>query len=415
MKTLKQHIRRLNKGQYQSLKKMCKHSNSLYNSALYEIKKHFEETGNYLGYFEIYKMFKNNFHYQNLPRKIGQQTLRLLDRNYRSFFGLLKLKQKGLYKEPVSPPKYRKKGAEFILILPNDQISLNQEKQVLKITKDLKLHFSHKIEGKIKQAIIIPKTKNYYEINISYEQEEKEKPELDKSNFLSIDLGVNNLISCFSNVGRSFIMSGKPLKSKNQFYNKRKAEIQSTLQKLNDKKWSNKLSRMNIKRNNYINNYLNQTIAILVKFCLKQNVGTIVLGYNEEWKQNVNIGKKNNQNFAHIPFAKLKDKLKHKCLENGIDFILQEESYTSKCSFLDDEPVKKQVKYKGKRVKRGLFRTAERRFVNADINGAGNILRKAFPDFKLKMNDGIEVFIVKPLKLRSIFDASAIQKLLNVE
>lgn len=402
MKTLKQHIRKLSKEQFLVLKDMCKHSNSLYNSALYVCEKHFEETNKYIGYLQLYHEIKTSIHYKGLPTKIGQQILRLVDKNYRSFFALLKRKAKGQHADKINKPKYKKPGSEFILILPSDQI--NYRNNQLKITKNLRLPFNFNLNGKIKQAVIKPKGGKYYEILLNYEENTNNKPvNLKSSNYLSVDLGVSNFVSCFSNVSPSFIIGGGSLKSYNQFYNKRKAKIQSELEKCNKKKWSNHLNRININRQNWIDNFFNQTVSLLIKHCLKYEISNLVCGYSKSWKQNSNMGKKNNQNFQSIPFWLFKRKLENKCQEYGINFILQEETYTSKCSFLDNEKICEHKQYKGKRTKRGLFKTSQGNFVNADINAAANILRKAFPKFKL--NDGIEGFIVSPLMLKNIFNS----------
>lgn len=228
------------------------------------------------------------------------------------------------------------------------------------------------------------------------ENKKKKNNELNKNNKMGIDLGVNNLVSCLSTVGPSFIVSGKSLKAYNQYYNKQRARIQSELQVKNGKKWSNKMNRITRNRENYIHNFFDQTVSTIMKHCNKHNIGTIVMGYNEGWKNGTNIGKVNNQKFTNIPHYLFKQKLRYKCEENGIELIEHEESYTSKCSFLDNELVKKHNKYMGYRKHRGLFITANEQKVNADMNGAGNILRKVFPKQKC---DGIEAGIVQPVML----------------
>ena len=175
-------------------------------------------------------------------------------------------------------------------------------------------------------------------------------------------------------------MNGKPIKSYNRWYNKKVAEVKSELKMKNNMDWSNYLSKLTYDRDNWIDNYFNQIVSKLIKHCRLFDVGNIVIGYNEGWKQNSNIGKINNQKFQSIPYLKFKIKLENKCNEFGIIFIYHEESYTSKCSLIDLEPVKKQEEYLGKRVKRGLFQTSKGILLNADINGSGNILRKVVGD-----------------------------------
>lgn len=399
MKTIKQHIKSLSKAQFIELKEYCHHSNSLYNSTLYLINEHFKNNNKYLGFNETYHLIKTNIHYKSLPAKTAQQIVRLADKNFKSFFKLLALKNKGKCIKPVSTPHYRKSGGMFNLILPLDQVTL--KKNVLKITKNIKLKFNYEIDGKIKQAIIKPNSKNYFTLYLTYEETKKFNPDLDKNNYISIDLGINNLTSCFSNVGPSFIMNGKPLKSYNQNYNKKKARIQSELKIKNSKNWSNKLSKLTINRDNFIDNYLNQVVSGVIKRALEYNVGNIVLGYNQEWKQDINIGKVNNQKFTNIPYGKLKGKLEFKCKENFINLIVTEESYTSKCSFLDNEEVKKHETYLGSRIKRGLFKTSTEKLINADINGAANIMKKVISN--VPVTNEIEAFIVKPIMFKNIF------------
>jgi putative transposase len=403
MKTLKQHIRKLESTQFEKLTKMCRHSNSLYNCCLYVIKEYFKQTGKYIGQNSLYKEIKNNEHYKALPAKMSQQIVRLSDKNYRSFFALLKKKNRGQYGGIIKEPRYRKSGDLFNLILPNDQINLIKGK--LKITKDIRIPFSYKIDGKIKQAVIKPKMKGkYYEIFIAYEPNKIEQPPVNKSNLLSIDLGIDNFVSCFSNVGHSFIVSGKPIKAYNQYYNKQKSKIQSELETKNRKKWSNKLEILTINRKNYIDNYFNQAVNLIKKYCIKNQIGKVICGYNESWKQNINIGKINNQKFMSIPYYLFKQKLESKLAEIGIEFVIQEESYTSKCSFMDNEEIKEQSEYVGKRVKRGLFRTNSGLLINSDINGAANIMRKAVKNVVSKdLSKEIVGGIVHPIKLKNLF------------
>jgi putative transposase len=404
MKTLKQHIRKLSKDEFIELKRMCKHSNSLYNSALYIVNQYYEQTNSYIGYTKLYHEIKTNIHYTSIPTKISQQILRLVDKNYMSFFSLLKQKAKGQYTDKVNKPKYKKPNQEFILVLPSDQVSLKNNK--LKITKKLKLNFNYEINGKIKQVIIKPNNYGYYTILIQYEELKTNLEKLNQNNVLGIDLGLDNLATCVSNVGHSFIVNGKPLKSYNKFYNKRKADIQSELKKCNNKHYSKKLSNLDVKRDNYVNNYFNQTINKIIKYCLKNNIGNVVIGYNESWKSEINMGKKTNQSFVNIPHRLFKLKLESKCNENNINFHLTEESYTSKASFLNSDPLPTygdncdNITFSGYRKNRGLYKIkGENKTINADVNGACNIIRKVFPEFNHK---GIEGFIVTPMVLNVI-------------
>lgn len=394
MKTLKQHIKKLTKSQFIELSNMCKHSNSLYNCGLYVVNKYYEETNSYIGYNKLYHEMKNNEHYTSIPTKMGQQIIRLIDKNYMSYFSLLKQKKNGKYADNVNKPRYKKSKSEFILILPSDQISI--KKNILKITRNLKIKFTYEIKGKIKQAIIKPNGNKYYTLYITYEENQICNEIKDKNKILGIDLGLNNLASCASNVGPSFIINGKPLKSYNQFYNKIKTQCKSELKICNNKYSSNKLSKLEINRNNFIHNYFNQSISKIIKFCNEYNIGKLIIGYNETWKTEINLGSKTNQSFMNIPHYTFKEKLRNKCEENGIEFILTEESHTSKCSFIDNEKLCHKKEYLGRRIKRGLYISNTGIKLNADINGSCNIIRKVIPEFKY---EGIEDFIVSPMML----------------
>ena len=214
-----------------------------------------------------------------------------------------------------------------------------------------------------------------FDIEFVYKKE-FEPISVDKNNYLSIDMGLDNFATCFnSNDGSSFIIDGRYIKSINRHYNKQKAHYQSILDRQSIKV-SKKMLNLSRKRYNKINNYFNLAVKYITDYAISKNIGSIVIGDFSDIKQNTNIGKKNNQNFVNIPYGIFKRKLQSKCEQLGIDYHLQEESYTSKCSYLDNEPVKKHDTYKGKRVKRGLFRTSQGYLINADVNGSANILVK---------------------------------------
>ena len=202
----------------------------------------------------------------------------------------------------------------------------------------------------------------------------------DNGRYCSIDLGVNNLSTIGSNILKPIIINGKPLKSINQYYNKKLAKLKSELK--NEKKTSRRIKSLTVKRNNKVNDYLHKASKLIVNYLVSNNISTLVIGKNKEWKQNANIGKRNNQNFIQIPHTRFIEMLTYKCKLEGIPLIIKEESYTSKCSFIDNEPIKKQKVYIGKRIKRGLFETKEKRLINADLNGSLNILRKVVGEFQ---------------------------------
>ena len=233
-------------------------------------------------------------------------------------------------------------------------------------------------ESNIVEVRVLPRN-NHHVVEVVYKVEDKESKS-DNGRYASIDLGLNNLATVGSNVVKPFIVNGRPLKSINQYWNKEKAKLQSLLK--GNKKTSKRIESITNKRNNKVKDYLHKSSRLLVNFLVSNDISTLVIGYNEEWKQNINIGKKNNQSFVNIPFYTFIKQLEYKCKLEGINFIITEESYTFKCSFLDNESIEKHESYIGKRIKRGLFRSAKNRIINADLNGSLNILRKVVGEFQ---------------------------------
>lgn len=246
----------------------------------------------------------------------------------------------------------------------------------LPISKTL-ISFSKRLEKKDIRNVSFNQCYGKIKVIISYEKKEEE-PIINNS-FIGIDIGIDNLASITSNDKNfSYIVKGTPLKSMNQYYNKKKAQIQSELEKCNKKKFSRKLERLTDKRNLKIKKYLHNASRKIINLCKSQNIGNIVIGHNKGWKQEVNIGKKNNQNFVSIPFNMFIHQLKYKGKMEGINVMVTEESYTSKTDHFVNEPMKHLDERKGKRIKRGLFKSSVGKVLNADINGAIGIMRKVY-------------------------------------
>ena len=246
-----------------------------------------------------------------------------------------------------------------------------------------------------KQVRIIPK--NGYIIQEVIYDADIVNQKKDNKRYMSIDIGINNLAACSSNVIKSFIINGRPIKSINQYYNKKKSKLQSNNKKVNNTHHSNHINKLTLKRNNKIDWYMHNASSYIVNQLVSNNINTLIIGSNKEWKQDTNMGKRNNQNFVSIPFDKLKQQLKYKCKLNGIICVEQEESYTSKCSFLDNETIQHHDSYYGKRINRGLFKTKENHYINADINGSLNILKKYLNvASNIILNEGSRGLVVSP-------------------
>jgi IS605 OrfB family transposase len=382
----KNHLR-LTKGEIKYFRLICHNSKSLYNRTLFLTRKHYENCGKFLNYLDAYKLIKDEKVYHNLPSCVAQQTMKIVERDYRSFFGLLKKKQQGIYGNKINIPHYKPKDGYYNLIFP---VVRTRDKDNFKliIPKRLRNKFNFKkitisipnyIKGKtLKEVRILPKLNaTYFEIEWVYEQEPEIQNDLNKERTASIDPGVDNFATMLdSKSGRSFILDGKKLKSYNRYYNKKKAKLQSILNK-QKKKSSKRISRLGLKRKNVFNDALNQYVNFIIKYCLKYKVGNIVIGEGHLAQENSSLGKTNNQNFINIPFGKFSQKLESKCQRYGIIFMTQEESYTSKCDHLAKESMQHHDKYIGKRIKRGLFKSSKNIIFNADVNGALGILIKS--------------------------------------
>ena len=363
------------------LDELCFKTKNLYNKALYLVRQHYFNTKSYLNYYDINRLMidSKDVDYYALPTRVANQTLMLLDRNFKSFFSLIKKKKGGNYDKPVRIPRYLDKQGRAIAIFPKDAVfKKSLRKGIIKLSS-LSIEIPTKVtEFNLVEVRVLPRN-NHHVVEVVYEIEDKEVKS-DNGRYASIDLGLNNLATVGSNVVKPFIINGRPLKSINQYWNKEKSRLQSLLK--GDKKTSKRIESITNKRNNKVKDYLHKSSRMLVNFLVSNDISTLVIGYNEEWKQNINIGKKNNQSFVNIPFYVFIKQLEYKCKLEGINIILTEESYTSKCSFLDNESVEKHENYLGKRIKRGLFRSAKNRIINADLNGSLNILKKVVGEFQ---------------------------------
>ena len=331
------------------LDEVCFKSKNLYNRALYLVRQHYFETKGYLDYYKVNRILidsKDNDYY-SLPTRVSNQILMLLDRNFKSFFALLKKKQSGKYDKSVRIPKYMDKDGRNIIIFNKHSVSKVYLRKGLIKLSSLSIEMPTKVtESNIVEVRILPRN-NHHIVEVVYKVDEKElKP--DNGRYASIDLGLNNLATVSSNIVKPFIINGRPLKSINQYYNKEVARLQSLLK--NNRKTSKRIHSITLKRNNKIKDYLHKNSRLLVNFLVSNSISTLVVGYNEEWKQNINLGRRNNQSFVNIPFYTFIKQFEYKCKLEGINVIFTEESYTSKCSFLDSEPLRKHSTYKGKRI-----------------------------------------------------------------
>lgn len=387
---------------YKDLIDLCHLSKNLYNTVLYTIRQHWFETEKddtvkhkFLNYYDVWNLLKvDNSDYKALEYHSAQLVIKQVESNFSSFFSLLKLKSQGKYDKKVRLPKYLDKDGYNVISfnqfkkkeLKNGYVTLPKSKTLKFKVKNTNLHFIN----------IVPKN-DYVQVNFIYKKQEKTLRK-DNGKYMGIDLGIDNLATCTSNAMQSFIVDGKKVKHINQFYNKKLGEVKSELKKKNNKEKSHKTRQLTLKRNNKIDDCFHKTSRYIINQAVSNDVRTIIVGHNKNWKQEVNIGKVNNQKFVQIPFDKLIHQLKYKGLLEGITVIEIEESYTSKCSFIDNETIEKHETYVGNRTRRGLFQNLKS-LINADVNGSFNIMRKA-----LKCNSDAVMpadvgFVYNPIKV----------------
>ena len=390
--TVRQQVKHLSKEDYKTLRDLCHIAKNLANQAIYNVRQYYFAEGEYLNYQKNYVLLKNSDNYRTLNSNMAQQILKEVDGSFKSFFGLLKLAKKGRYSfKDCRLPSYLPKDGYATLVI--GFIRLNGDKLVLPFSQSYKkTHKAIEIkippilaDKKIKEIRIIPKANaRFFEIQYTYEAECIQR-NLNTSNALALDLGINNLVTAVSSKGESFIIDGRRLKSINQWFNKENARLQGIKDKQNfGSKPTKRQKAIARDRNNKVNDYMSKAARKVIDYCIQNDIGTLVVGYNETFQRNAQIGRVNNQSFVSIPYGKLREKLKYLCELNGITYVKQEESYTSKASFWDKDDIPvynednpKSYVFSGKRVHRGLYKCSDGRTLNADVNGALNILRKS--------------------------------------
>lgn len=381
-------------------------SKNLYNHANYLVRKEFLETGKWLRYQDLDKILRQDLDYPdytNMPAaQSAQQTLRLLDTNWKSFFKSIKdwSKNKEKYSGKPKLPKYKPKDGKLVLIVTNQQIK--QKEDLLTFPKSFQ-GFRLKLRcvtlanfEKINQIRIVPNNQVFC-VEIVYSVSIDDTLLSDNGRYMSIDLGLDNLATVVTNTGlQPIIVNGKGLKSINQYYNKVASHCKSVAKQMNNHHYTNRLYRLTQKRNLKIEDYLHKASRYIVDFAIKNQINTIIVGNNKNWKQSSSLGKVTNQAFVSIPHQKLIEKVCYKARNCGIQVILTEESYTSGTSFLDGELPRKDFYNKKRRVHRGLFVSNEGVQINADVNAAYQILKKVFPN---EFSDGIEGVVLHPVRV----------------
>ena len=390
---VEQQIIRENNPIYKIADQYCFYSKNVYNAANYIIRQEFINNKNKLSAYDVQKIMQSMDCYKECGSQAAQKTIQLLDKAWKSYFVAIKDWKKNPDKYLGMPklPKYLPKDGRQVFMLKNIQCSL----------KDGMFRISFKpfggytvrthADGKLMQCRFVPKS-DYYVLEIVYEIEVPDTVE-ERIRICSIDLGVENFITMTNNIGlQPIVIKGGAIKSVNQFYNKRKAELQSQLKKETGKDWSNKLQKLTDKRYEKIKYLMHCASKKVVDYCVENDIDTLIIGLNKKWKQE----NENKQNFTYIPFDMFINQIKSKCEEHGVEVVITEESYTSGTSFLDNEQPIKENYNKERRVHRGLFISNSGKTINADVNGSYQIMKKVVPDV---FDEGIEGVGSHPIRL----------------
>lgn len=395
---------------YKELDQMMFLSKNLYNTCLFIERQTFftkrdcqdleqkNQLKSFLTDFELSKQLqdKNQSDYRALPSAVSQQVCKHVYEDYLSFFSKFKKDKKTKIPHYLDKVKGRHK-----LSFPKTAISIKElRKGFIKLSSiDTRFRIPNKINYQDIQQVDVIKIAGHIQVLVMYKVP-KVTFKVDNGKCLGIDLGLNNLATVVSNFKgfKPIIYDGKPLKAMNQKYSKYSSKLKLTIRG-KEKYISHKTLSLTRNHYNFVEDYLHKISKDIINQAVSNDVTTIIVGNNDLWKQEINLGKRNNQNFMQIPFERLISKLKYKALAKGIRVITTEESYTSKCSFFDNEDVCKHKDYQGKRIYRGLFRTSDKKTINSDVNGALNIIRKVVPTFCCE-TAGLEVAdVANPLRI----------------
>lgn len=396
---------------------LCKVSKCLYNQALYAFKQELETNNTWLFYNDFNKIMPNTLNlegtvnYRLLKTQVSQQCLMLLDKDIKSYRKSIKdyAKNKDKYKAKPELPNYKRKTN--LLVYPNQACKIKDG--YIHLSKSIKIKipqfelYKNKIK-KFQQVRIIPQKHKKLKVEIIYNNDVENK-KLNYNLYSSIDLGVNNLATMVLPNAEPIIYNGKIVKEKNQYFNKTISNYKSKL--TDDRKSSKRIRKLYYKRDNQLNDIFHKISRSIVNTLMYKGIGNLVVGYNSGWKDSIDLGHKTNQTFVQIPYTKLLSMLNYKCELCGIKMIITEESYTSKCDSLALESIEKHETYKGRRVKRGLFQSSTGKLINADVNGALNILRKVVGDSEIVSTIIDSGRLFRPLRV-DVFEQNAL-KLIN--
>lgn len=399
------------------LSELCKISKNLYNQTLYNAKQELNNNNRWLSYYDLEKIMKTTtnldgtINYKLLKAQVAQQCIKQVDKDIRGYIKAIKewSKNKGKFNGKPKLPKYKK-------LNKNQLVYTNQSCQikdgVLVLAKNIKIRIPQWDKYKerlnrFQQVQVNPKQYGKFSVNIIYLADDIMVGNANERKYASIDLGIDNLATMIVEDCKPIIYNGKQVKASNQFFNKEYARLKSQLNAKKKQYTSKRISRMYSKRNNVLNDVFHKMSRHIVRILVSNGITDIVVGYNKGWKDSIHLGHKNNQTFVQIPYLKLIEYLEYKCEMCGIRMITNEEAYTSKCDSLVMEDIGKHDTYLGKRIKRGLFQSSSGKLLNADINGALNIMRKVIGDSAIIsriINSGL---LFNPIRVKDLYNLNS--------
>ncbi|MGC8505151.1 MAG: RNA-guided endonuclease InsQ/TnpB family protein [Thermoplasmata archaeon] len=384
----------------ETVSRMCHISKNLYNQVNYILRNQFLNHEKLIGYRALAKQFskpsgiEDHDNFQKLPAQTAQWTIKKVVQSWNSFFKAMRAwkKHPDKFGGMPKPPKYKNRDGEFMLIFTNQQCHIKDG--ILKFPKITGMEVKTRLKDvELREVRIIPQGTGYT-VEIVYAKEATETVTTKPQRVMGIDIGVRNLVTMGNSISEQGIaVRAGLLKSINQFFNKELARLRSIndLQG-NEKKQTERIQKLFMVRNRKVKDIMHKLSRSMVMYAKNLDIDTIVIGHNDGWKQDVNMGRINNQNFVQLPFSTLIQQIKYKAEEVGINVIIQEESHTSKCSFLDNEVVEHHDTYKGERISRGTFRSATGTLIHADLNASYNIIKKAIPEAFANGIEGIGLY-----------------------
>lgn len=396
--TKSNHLKHLSKEDLSVLMELCAYSNNLYNFGLYQVRQHYFKEKKYLTYFSNLKICKENENYRSIQAQISTRILQKVDIAMKSFFSLAKMVKKGSYPaNKLKLPRYRDKGGLYELDIPGTIVVVKGDKMKMPMSRlyrsshpdfeNLWLPFPEDLTGKtLKMVRIIPLYNGlHFKIEYIYEEPVVDLG-LDKAHAIGIDTGVNNLAACVTTLGTSFLIDGKRLKSRNWYWNKEHTRLLTIAQK-QGLEYTKRLAHMTLRRSNFQKDIMKKAARYIINYCIEHNIGTVVCG-------SVSESHEPEKPFISIAFTTLSHTLEYLCEKYSMQFVSQDEAYSSQASFLDDDELPDydpehpyEGSFSGKRLHRGLYQSKDGSLINADLNGAANILRKCPLGFDLRKID----------------------------